>query len=325
MHRAALLQNDASLSSLSLNSGTLTPAFSSATTSYSASVANNVTSVNVTPATNSGGTVKINGSTATSGQGFSVPLNVGSNTITIVVTAADGTTTKTYTLTVTRAAAAPTISVSSSSNTPALGASVTFTATLSGGSSPTGTVTFKDGSTTLGTGTISGTTATYATSALTAGAHSITAVYGGDTNNATATSTAITVTVGQAAPTISVSSSSNTPALGASVTFTATLSGGSSPTGTVTFKDGSTTLGTGTISGTTATYSTSALTAGAHSITPNMAVMVTMPRQPRRRLRSRLVRRLPPSRYLRRAIHRRSVPLSPSPQHCPVVRHRREP
>ncbi len=56
-------------------------------------------------------------------------------------------------------------------------------------------MTFKDGSTTLGTGTISGTTATYSTSALTAGAHSITAVYGGDGNNATATSTAITVTV----------------------------------------------------------------------------------------------------------------------------------
>ncbi|NTJ43601.1 autotransporter domain-containing protein [Agrobacterium larrymoorei] len=163
--------------------------------------------------------------------------------------------------------AAPTIAVSASDNTPALGASVTFTATLSGGASPTGTVTFKDGTTTLGTGTISGTTATYSTAALTVGPHSITAEYGGDANNGSATSTATTVTVGQAAPTIAVSASDNTPALGASVTFTATLTGGASPTGTVTFKDGTTTLGRGTISGTTATYSTAALTVGPHSIT----------------------------------------------------------
>ncbi|MGQ3276974.1 MAG: putative Ig domain-containing protein, partial [Shinella sp.] len=162
---------------------------------------------------------------------------------------------------------APTVTVSASDNNPALGASVTFTATLAGGASPTGTVTFKDGAVTLGTGTISGTTATFDTATLAVGTHSITAEYGGDTNNAAATSAALTVTVGQVAPTVTVSASDSNPALGASVTFTATLAGGASPTGSVTFKDGATTLGTGTISGTTATFDTAALTVGAHSIT----------------------------------------------------------
>jgi hypothetical protein len=173
-----------------------------------------------------------------------------------------------YTWTVqTATSATPTVTVSASDSNPALGASVTFTATLAGGSSPTGDVEFFDGSTSLGTGTLSGTTATLGTSALTVGAHTITAKYLGDSNNTVATSTGITVTVGQSAPTISVSASDSNPALGASVTFTATLAGGSSPTGDVEFFDGSTSLGTGTLSGTTATLGTSALTAGAHTVT----------------------------------------------------------
>ena len=166
---------------------------------------------------------------------------------------------------------APTVALSASDGTPTLGAPVTFTATLAGGTSPTGTVTFKDGSTTLGTGTISGTTATFSTAALAVGAHSVTAEYAGDTNNAAATSAAVAVNVGQLAPTVALSASDGTPTLGAPVTFTATLAGGTSPTGTVTFKDGSTTLGTGTISGTTATFSTAALAVGAHSVTAEYA------------------------------------------------------
>src|ERR1700719_786283 len=59
--------------------------------------------------------------------------------------------------------------------------SVMFTATVSP-SAATGTVTFKDGSTTLGTGTLSSGTATFATGTLSLGSHSITAVYGGDSN-----------------------------------------------------------------------------------------------------------------------------------------------
>jgi hypothetical protein len=80
-----------------------------------------------------------------------------------------------------------------------VGASVTFTATVTenpGSGVPTGSVTFMDGSTTLGTGTLNGTgVATFSTATLALGAHSVTAVYGGDANNAGSTSAAVTVTV----------------------------------------------------------------------------------------------------------------------------------
>ena len=99
---------DASLSALTLSAGTLSPAFDEATLTYTADVANSVTSVNVTATTTrSGATLTINGSTATSGSASAVALSVGSNTITIVVTASDGTTQRTYKVAVTRAMPAP--------------------------------------------------------------------------------------------------------------------------------------------------------------------------------------------------------------------------
>ena len=131
---------------------------------------------------------------------------------------------------------------------------MTFTATVSAASgTPTGTVTFKDGATTLGTGTLSGGVATFATSSLAIGGHTVTAVYGGDTNFTGSTSPGLTQTVNQGATTTSLGSSANPSVFGQSVTFTATVAAASpasgTPTGTVTFKDGATTLGTGTLLG----------------------------------------------------------------------------
>jgi gliding motility-associated-like protein len=102
----------ATLASFSISSGTLSPTFASGTTTYTASVANSVTSITVTPTnTDSFATVKVNGTTVTSGSASSaIALNVGSNVISTVVTAEDGLTTQTYTLTVTRPKAAQTIS-----------------------------------------------------------------------------------------------------------------------------------------------------------------------------------------------------------------------
>ena len=160
--------------------------------------------------------------------------------------------------------------VSSSANPSAQGASVTFTATVTGaGASPTGTVTFKDGATTLGSGTLSGGQATYSTSALAIGAHSITAVYGGDSNYSGSTSPVLTQNVVANSSTTALASSMNPSTFGQSVTFTATVTGsGGTPTGTVTFKDGTTTLGAATLNGSgQAAFSTTALTAGSHSIT----------------------------------------------------------
>ena len=95
---------DATLSSLALSTGTLSPTFSSGTESYTASVINSVTSVTVTPArTQANATITVNGTAVTSGSASgSIALNVGSNTISVVVTAQDGSTTKNYTVTLTR-------------------------------------------------------------------------------------------------------------------------------------------------------------------------------------------------------------------------------
>jgi hypothetical protein len=85
---------------LAFSAGTLSPAFASASTSYTANVINSVESVTVAPTVMDGNaTVKVNGTAVTSGSASeAIPLAVGSNTITVLVTAQDGTTTKTYTV-----------------------------------------------------------------------------------------------------------------------------------------------------------------------------------------------------------------------------------
>ena len=164
---------------------------------------------------------------------------------------------------------ASTTALTSSVNPSAPGQSVTFTATVSGSAgTATGTVTFKDGATTIGSTSLASGQASFSTSALAAGSHSITAVYGGDTNYAASTSAVLTQTVNQAASTTAVVSSLNPSAFGSSVTFTATVSGSAgTATGTVTFKDGATTIGSAGLAGGQASFSTSALAAGSHSIT----------------------------------------------------------
>ena len=171
-------------------------------------------------------------------------------------------------------ATASTTTLSASATSIAIGTSVTFTATVtpaSGTPTPTGTVTFKDGTTTLGTGMLNSSgAATYSSSALAIGSHSITASYGGDSRNLASVSSVVAVSVAQSSTTTVLTSSATSLVVGASATFTATVTGsagGTTPTGTVTFNDGTTALGTGTLNAGIATYSTSALAAGSHSIT----------------------------------------------------------
>ena len=96
--------SDADLSGLTLSAGTLAPAFARDSLSYTATVANRVTRLTVTPTSNhNGAAITVNGTSVSSGTASSaISLNVGENTIAIVVTAEDGTTTKTYTVIVTR-------------------------------------------------------------------------------------------------------------------------------------------------------------------------------------------------------------------------------
>ncbi len=85
----------------------LSPAFSPDNTDYEASLAYAVDAVTLTPATrNTGARVRIGGREVPGGQASApVPLAVGSNEITLTVTAEDGITTRAYTLTLARAGA----------------------------------------------------------------------------------------------------------------------------------------------------------------------------------------------------------------------------
>ena len=96
------LSSDAPLSALTLSQGSLSPSFTSGTLAYTASVSNSVSSLVVTPTVNdANATATVNGASPAT----PVTLAVGSNTVTVQVTAQDGTTTQNYTVTVTRAAA----------------------------------------------------------------------------------------------------------------------------------------------------------------------------------------------------------------------------
>jgi len=96
--------SNAGLANLSVSNGTLTPAFATGVTNYSASVPNTTTTVTITPVTSDAtATVKVNGATVASGTASSgISLALGPNTITTVVTAQNGSTTQTYTTTITR-------------------------------------------------------------------------------------------------------------------------------------------------------------------------------------------------------------------------------
>jgi sugar lactone lactonase YvrE len=240
------------------------------------------------------------------------------------------------------------VSASSAPASPSFGDSVTITATLTSVVStaappPTGTVTFSEGATVLSTQAVSANTASFVTTTLSAGSHTITATYSGDSLyvgssasftqvvtkaipalswtspasitygtqlgtaqlNATASvpgtfvyspsigtlfnagvqtlsvtftptdtvdyTTAITsvsLTVNKAPTTTSLTSSLQSVGVGASVTFTATItSSGGIPAGAVNFVEGNTVLSIATLSGGTATFVTSSLPQGTHLIT----------------------------------------------------------
>lgn len=96
--------DNANLSSLVISSGNLNPNFTDSTVNYQVNVAYNVENIDITQRTeNSSAILKLNGTSIASGQLRTIPLNVGSNTITIAVTAENGVVTNTYTLTVIRA------------------------------------------------------------------------------------------------------------------------------------------------------------------------------------------------------------------------------
>jgi hypothetical protein len=131
------------------------------------------------------------------------------------------------TFTVHASTLASTTILTSSMNPSTDGTSVTFTAAVtSAESNASGTVVFNDGSTTLGSGALNASgIATFTTAGLALGVRSITAVYGGDSNNSGSTSAVLSQTVTGAPATITSPTPDST--LGTSnVVFTWTTGAG---------------------------------------------------------------------------------------------------
>ena len=134
-------------------------------------------------------------------------------------------------------------SVTSSDNPSQVGQLVTFTAKVTGsGRIPSGTVIFMDGTNALGSTALIRGTAAFSISTLSAGAHSITAVYGGDASFAGSMSPTLSQVVnGKFAALVVLASSLNPSKFGKSVVFTATvtsLGGGNTPSGSITLSEG---------------------------------------------------------------------------------------
>jgi hypothetical protein len=98
--------SNADLAGLALSSGPLSPVFSSGVTQYTLTVPYDTLDLTATPTTaDSAASVKVNGAPVASGASIApIPLQVGLNTISVVVTAQDATTALVYTVSVTRTA-----------------------------------------------------------------------------------------------------------------------------------------------------------------------------------------------------------------------------
>jgi hypothetical protein len=169
-----------------------------------------------------------------------------------------------------------TITLASSVNPAALKQVVTYRATVTSqsGGAVTGTVTFQDGGSPIATVALTGNQAACSTSYNVLGAHSITATYSGDLNNAGSTSAPLTEYIGSfPVSSLTVLTTSASPSLiGQPVMFTATVKPrdsryGAIPDGElVTFYDGPTAMGSVALAGGTAAYTTASLSAKTHTI-----------------------------------------------------------
>jgi len=127
-----------------------------------------------------------------------LPVAVGADTGSIAFSGT-GVVPQTILLAGTAVQTATSVTLTPSLNPAFIGTAITFTAvvTPAGAGTPTKTVAFYDGTTLLSTQTLAAgsNTATYTTTALIAGAHSITAIYSGDTNYITSTSNTVVETI----------------------------------------------------------------------------------------------------------------------------------
>ena len=129
------------LSSLSISSGSLSPAFSPEIVNYTVSTGNEVSSTTITPtAEDSNATIKVNGNLVTSGGASgAILLHPGGNSITIEVTAADSSI-RTYIITIDVALAV--VNIANITGVPAPAAGVIPVSSITETSQYNGTVTW---------------------------------------------------------------------------------------------------------------------------------------------------------------------------------------
>jgi hypothetical protein len=265
-----VIQQATTQTSLNANSLTITRGASlSLTASITGNGATATGTVNFMDGSQSLGTSSLNSSGVAT---LTAPgLTVGQHSLTAVYSGdTNDLVSNSSILTVTVVQALPSVQITSSLSPSLTGTAVTFTAALGNGvATPSGTITWYDGVTCLGSSAlIASGTSSFTASALAVGTHTITGVYSGDTNNAAATSPALTQTV-QQSTTSAVQSTSNQTISGTNVHFIASVVGnsGNMPTGAVTFKDGAAVLATINLSNGAATFDTTSLATGVHSIT----------------------------------------------------------
>jgi hypothetical protein len=245
-----------------------------------ASVSGNGTAATGTVALSTGGT-SIGSITLVNGTGSFTASTTGIAAGTYVITASYPgdlqytASSSTVTVTVT-GAVSTTTALTATPNPVAPGASVTLSATVkktSGSGTPTGTVAFKSGTTTLATSTLNGSgvaTLAASTKGYALGTYPIDAVYSGDANDLTSTSSTVNVVVKDLTTTALVITPT-TAKVGASITLKATVSAtaGGTPTGTVNFVYNGSTLVAANLTGGVAsvTVSSAGYPTGNYSIT----------------------------------------------------------
>jgi hypothetical protein len=166
----------------------------------------------------------------------------------------------------------PTVALTSSMNPVFLGSAVTFTANVSSNAStPTGSVSFVDGQTLLSTVPLSRGVATYATSSLTLGGRSITAVYGGDANFINVASSPLIENVEDFTVTASFPAGTLTPPPvlpGGSLTVNLLVT----PTLGASFPSATALSATGLPTGATATFTPQTMAAGSSTDTATLTI-----------------------------------------------------
>ena len=164
-----------------------------------------------------------------------------------------------------------TLALASLQSTSTYGGSVTFSATITPGvattaPSATGTVSFADGAKVLGSSQLNAGAASFSTSALSAGSHTITATFSGDSNYA-GNSGSVTQVVNKATPTVTLAVQPNPIVSGQPAVLTATVNSSAGvPTGTVTITDNGTSLGNAPVNASGVATLTITITGGSHAL-----------------------------------------------------------